>query len=320
MSRVLVTGASGFVGRTLLPALNAAGHEVVAAIRGGDPSAPSLAGVPLHPVGDIGPETDWNSALDGIDAVVHLAARVHVMKESVADPLAQYNRVNAEGTARLANAAKAAGVKRFVFLSTVKVMGDSDRGRPLAEDLTPAPVNPYALSKWVAEKALRDVCGAGPMRPLILRPPMVYGPGVKGNMLRLLKLCQRAPPLPLAAVDNLRSIVSAANLSDAIVVGLARPDAAGAYFVRDPEDVSTPELIRRVARALGRPTRLFPLPTAMLRLGAAVTGQSEAASRLLDSLSVDDAKIRRDLGWTPPHDMVKGLGEMASWFASSKVS
>jgi nucleoside-diphosphate-sugar epimerase len=277
-------------------------------------------GARVHVVGDIGPDSDWDAALDEVEAVVHLAARVHVMKEDDVDPLTQHCRVNAEGTARLAAAAMAARVGQFVFLSTVKVMGECDRGRPLGEDETPAPADAYGLSKWAGEKALLDVCDQGPMRPVILRPPLAYGPGVKGNMLRLLKLCQWAPPLPLAAVDNRRSLISVANLADAIVCCLRHPQATGIYFVRDAEDVSTPEMIRRVAKAIGRPVRLFPLPGALLRLGAAVTGQSAIAARLLDSLRVDDAKIRRDLGWTPPYEMVKGLGEMASWFASPNAS
>ena len=323
MTRILVTGASGLVGRALVPALAAAGHDIVIAVR--RPDAPGLlsglfANARVHVVGDIGPDTEWGAALAGVEAVVHLAARVHVMKEGDGDPLMLYCRVNAEGTARLATASAAAGAKRFVLVSTVKVMGDSDRGRPLTEDQTPAPADAYGLSKWAGEKALLDVCQQGRMQPVILRPPLVYGPGVKGNMLSLLKLLRWAPPLPLAAIDNRRSLISAANLADAIVCCLRHPQAGGIYFVRDAEDVSTPELIRRLGAAIGRPARLFPAPGVVLRLVAALTGQSGAAARLLDSLRVDDAKIRRDLGWTPPYDMVQGLGEMASWFASPRKS
>jgi len=323
VTRVLVTGASGMVGRALLPALTAAGHQVAVSVRRADhPGLPPrlFANARVHVVGDIGPDTEWGAALDGVDAVAHLAARVHVMKEGAGDPLTLYCRVNAEGTARLATAAAAAGVKRFVLVSTVKVMGDSDRGRPLKEDETPAPADAYGLSKWAGEKALLDVCRHGRMNPVILRPPLVYGPGVKGNMLSLLKLLKWAPPLPLAAIDNRRSLISVANLADAIVCCLSHPKAGGVYFVRDAEDVSTPELVRRLGLAIGRRARLFPLPDGLLRLAASLSGQSAAAARLLDSLRVDDAKIRRDLGWTPPYDMVQGLGEMASWFASPSAS
>ncbi len=319
MSRVLVTGALGFVGGALLPALAEAGHEIAVAVRRAD-TPDLLDGARVHVVGDIGPATDWRAALDGVEAVVHLAARVHVMREGDADPLTEYCKVNAEGTAGLANAAKAAGVKRFVFLSSVKVMGESDRGRPFVEDDTPAPDDAYGLSKWAGEKALLDVCGGGAMRPVILRPPLVYGPGAKGNMLRLLRLVRLAPPLPLAGVDNRRSLISVANLVDAIVCCLGHAGAEGVYFVRDEPDISTPELIRCLAAAVGRPVRLFSVPVALLRLGAAATGQSAAAGRLLDSLRVDGSRIRRELGWTPPYEMVKGLGEMASWFVSRKAS
>jgi nucleoside-diphosphate-sugar epimerase len=311
------------VGRALLPALTAAGHQIAVAVRRADhPGLPPglFVNARVHVVGEIGPDTEWGAALHGADAVAHLAARVHVMKEGDGDPLMLYCRVNAEGTARLATAALAAGVKRFVLVSTVKVMGESDRGRPLKEDETPAPADAYGLSKWAGEKALLDVCRQGRMQPVILRPPLAYGPGVKGNMLRLLKLLKWAPPLPLAAIDNRRSLISAGNLADAIVCCLVHPKAGGVYFVRDAEDVSTPELVRRLGAAIGRPARLFPLPEGVLRLAAALSGQPDAAARLLDSLRVDDTKIRRDLGWTPPHDMVQGLGEMASWFASPSAS
>ena len=323
MTRVLVTGASGLVGRALMPALAAAGRDISVAVRRAEtPGLPSglFDNARVHIVGDIGPDTEWGTALADADAVVHLAARVHIMSESASDPLTLYCRINAEGTARLATAAAAAGVRRFVFVSTAKVMGEVERGRPLREDETPAPADAYGLSKWAGEKALLDVCKQARMQPVILRPPLVYGPGVKGNMLSLLKLLRWAPPLPLAAVDNRRSLISAANLADAIVCCLGHPKAGGVYFVRDPEDVSTPELIRRLGAAIGRPARLFPLPRPVLRLAAVMTGQSGAAVRLLDSLRVDDAKIRRDLGWTPPYDMVQGLGEMASWFTSPRAS
>ena len=319
MMRVLVTGATGFVGRHVCQALIGAGHEVSAAVRRPDhPDIPP--GASYHVVPDIGPETEWGKALSGIDAVVHLAARVHVIDETLPDPLFEYCRVNADGTACLAKAAAGAGVRRFVFVSTVKVMGERTAARPFVETDTPEPEDAYGLSKWAAEKALLEAAGNGPLEPVILRPPLIYGPGVGGNFLSLLKLCQKAPPLPLMTVNNRRSFLYVGNLADAVLRCL-NPDneAAGqTYFIRDGEDLSTPALIRHVARALGRPALLFPAPKSLIRLAGLLTGKSEAVRRMLDSLQMDDEKIRRQLGWTPSWDVVQGLKETAVWFTSVK--
>jgi len=320
VTRVLVTGATGFVGRVLVPALIEAGHAVSVAVRdAADVGLP--AQVRRHVVPDIGRDSEWRPALEGVDAVVHLAARVHVMSDDARDPLTAFCRVNAEGTAALATAAMAAGVGRFVFVSTSKVMGEKNREGPFRETDAPAPEDAYALSKWAGEKAVLDVCRQGRMQPVIVRPPLVYGPGAKGNMLALLKLCRMAPPLPLAAVDNRRSLIAVANLADALAVCVRHPKAAGQiYFVSDGEDISTPELVRRLGAALGRPAKLFPMPTAVLRYSALLVGQTAVAGRLIESLQVDDQKIRRELRWTPPVGMVKALGDMAAWFASRGVS
>lgn len=316
MTRVLVTGGTGLVGRALLPVLVAAGYDVSVALR--RPGGADLpAGIRRHEIADIGRDTDWRPALEGVDAVVHLAARVHVMKDDARDPLTAFCRVNAEGTAQLATAAAAAGVGRFVFVSTVKVMGESNRDGPFRETDAPAPEDAYALSKWAGERALLDVCRQGRLAPVILRPPLVYGPGAKGNMLALLRLCRVAPPLPLAGIDNRRSLIAAANLADALLACVRHPKAAGqTYFVRDDEDVSTPELVRRLARALGRPARLFAMPTGVIRYSALLAGRAAVAARLIESLQVDDEKIRRELGWTPPVGMVQGLADMAAWFST----
>ena len=317
--QVLVTGATGFIGRHVCQALLLDGHQVTAVARRPDhPDVPP--GASCHVVPDIGPETEWGKALSGIDAVVHLAARVHVINEDLPDPLYEYCRVNADGTACLAKAAAAAGVRRFVFVSTVKVMGERTSGRPFVETDTPEPKDAYGLSKWAAEKALLEAAGQGLLEPVILRPPLVYGPGVGGNFLSLLKLCQKAPPLPLMTVNNRRSFLYVGNLVDAVLRCL-NPDnkAAGqTYFVRDGEDLSTPALIRHVARALGRPALLFPAPKSLIRLAGLLMGKSEAVRRMLDSLQIDDEKIRRQLGWTPPWDVVQGLKETAVWFTSGK--
>ena len=315
MSRILVTGASGFVGRALVPALLARGHQVISAVRPNHESTKAGTGARL--IGDIGPDTDWRAALEGIEVVVHLAARVHVMGGDGQDQEAIYRLTNTEGTRRLAVKAAAGGVKRLVFLSTVKVNGEQTPGNPFTEADPPNPVGPYALSKWAAEKALAEVAATTGIEVIILRPPLVYGEGVGGNFLSLLKLCRSAPPLPFQTVKNARSLIYLGNLVDAIACALEHPAAAGKTFmVRDGEDLSTPELIRKTAAALGRPARLFPLPIYFVRFLARIAGKSAAIERLLASLRVDDAKIRRELGWTPPFTVLQGLGRTAAWFAA----
>ncbi|MCH7485611.1 MAG: NAD-dependent epimerase/dehydratase family protein [Proteobacteria bacterium] len=314
MSRVLVTGASGFIGRVLAPALSKAGHRVLAATR--TPEAARDLGE-THAISDLGPDTPWRDALDGVDQVIHLAARVHVMKESAPDPLSEYRRVNTDGTRRLAEEAAAAGVRRIVFFSTVKVNGEASAGVPFRETDSPRPGDAYAQSKWEAEQALFEVAERTGLEAVVLRPPLVYGAGVKGHFLTLLKVCRAAPPLPFGALANSRSLIYAGNLADAAIRCLEHPGAQGkVYLVRDGDDVSTPELIRRVSAALGRTARLFPVPRSLLRLAGACTGNRERLSRLLDSLTLDDGRIREELGWTPPFTMVQGLHETARWFAS----
>ncbi len=321
--RVLVTGATGFVGRALCKTLIQAGHDVSAAVR--NPNAADIPeGVTPHGIGDIGPDTDWSKALAGADAVIHLAARAHMVDESIADAAAQFNRVNAEGTAHLAEAAANAGIDRFVYLSTVKVMGEGGgegggEGAPYRETDAPRPEGAYGESKLAGEKALTEVAANTSLEPVILRPPLVYGPGAKANFLTLLKICQMAPPLPFSAVRNKRSLIYLGNLVDAVILCLGAEQAAGeTYFVCDDEALSTPELLRHVAQALGRPARLFPVPKALLRLAGAITGKSEAISILLSDLQVEKEKIHRQLGWNPPFNVVQGLKITADWFKTGK--
>ena len=317
--RVLVTGATGFVGRALIPALIVAGHEVIAVVR--NTPVPSLVeGIIVHTIADIGPDTDWAEALSGVDAVTHLAGRAHVMSEGTVDAEKKYKHINAAGTECLARSAADIGVKRFILLSTVKVMGEKTQDVPFSELDIPAPEDAYGESKLAGEQALHRIARKSSLEDVILRPPLLYGPGVKGNFLSLLKLCHLAPPLPLGAINNRRSLLFIGNLVDAVISCLDSPNAARqTFFVRDGEDLSTSELIRRVGCALNKPPYLFPIPPSLLRLAGWMTGKPNTVERLLGSLQVNDEKIRHQLGWTPPYNMVQGLDKMATWFLAGKT-
>jgi nucleoside-diphosphate-sugar epimerase len=297
----LVTGANGFIGRALCARLAAEGWTVRAAVF--PLGAPVPAGTAAAPVGDIGAGTDWTAALAGVEVVIHLAARVHVMKETAGDPLAAFRAVNVEGTRRLARSAAATGVKRLVFLSTVGVHGASSE-TPLTEDSPLRPHNDYSRSKLEGEAALAEDSRGTGLETVIVRAPLVYGPGHKGNMARLVSVLRRGWPLPLASVRNRRSFICVDNLVDALLVCATHPGAGGKVFlVSDGTDFSTPELVRGLCAGLGRPARLFPCPAALLRL---------AGTGLTDSLAIDAGRIRRELGWAPPVPAAEGLRAAAS--------
>ena len=299
---VLVTGANGFVGQALCPAMAAAGFKVRRAVRGG-----SMLGATV--VGDIGPDTDWAKALTDCVSVAHLVARVHVTRNGTTDPQAAFRAVNVDGTLNLAHQAAKAGVRRFVFLSSIKVNG-AGRDEPYLDTDPPVPQDPYAISKWEAEQGLQEIATETGMEVVILRPPLVYGPGVKANFQRLVNAVAKGWPLPLGAVDNRRSLLFLGNLVDAIRLCLEHPAAAGqTYLVSDGEDVSSPELVRRLARAMGRPARLLPVPPAWLRLLGHLAGRGADAERLLGSLVVNSSRIRRELGWSPPFGLDAALAE-----------
>jgi nucleoside-diphosphate-sugar epimerase len=265
-------------------------------------------------VREIGPETEWEAALQGVDCVVHLAARVHTLRETATDPLAEYRRVNLEGTRRLAAAAASHGVSRLVFVSSIKVNGEASE-RPFTESDPAHPEDAYACSKWEAEKALAQIGAQTGLEHVILRPPLVYGPGVGANFARLMQWVARGVPLPLGAVDNRRSLLYVGNLVDAIRHCLHHPAAVGrTYLVSDGEDVSTPELVRRIARAMEVAPRLLPVPVSLLRLAAGAIGRRHEIERLVGSLQVDSSAIRRQLGWLPPVTMQEGLAETVRWF------
>jgi nucleoside-diphosphate-sugar epimerase len=305
---VAVTGANGFVGSALMSALPQYDCEPRGLLR--YPPTEELVAV-----GDIGPDTEWGEALSGIDTVIHCAARVHVMKDDAADPLAEFRRVNTEGTRKLAQDAVQRGVKRLVFISSIKVNGESTlypSGSPAAFTAsdTPHPEDPYAVSKWEAESLLRKIAADTGLEIVIVRPPLVYGPGVGGNFRALVDLVRRGIPLPLGLVDNRRSLVALPNLVDLLAVCATHADAAGETFlVSDGDDLSTPELVRGIARALGREARLLPVPPALLRVAGRLTGQSERIERLIGSLQVDIGHTCRRLQWRPRTSVDAGLRE-----------
>lgn len=309
---ILVTGANGFIGRALSDALAASGREVRRAVRAAGPDDTNAIAV-----GDIGAGTDWGAALQGVGCVVHLAARTHVLRETAADPLTEYRRINVAATERLARSAAARGVRRIVFLSSVKVNGERTDTRPFTEDDAPRPEDAYGESKWEAEQALARVAAETGLQAVVLRPPLVYGPGVKGNFLRLMKWVAHGWPLPLGTVANRRSLIYVGNLVDAIVKAIEAPRAAGkTFFVADSQDVSTPDLVRALAAALGIKPRLLSFPLAPLQLAAALAGQGGGFSSLTGSLQVESLRIRRELGWEPRYNLTRGLEETARWYHS----
>lgn len=322
MSVIAVTGADGFVGRALCRTLAAKGETVRPVSRdaacadvyrsfGLDTPDPVV-------VGDIGADTDWGTALEGVDAVIHLAARVHVMTETEADPLAVFRAVNTEGTRRLAESAAAAVVRRVVLISTIKVNGESTTGRaPFREDDPPAPRDPYAVSKFEAERALFDVAAATSLEAVVVRPPLVYGPGAAGNLLRLMRLLERGRPLPLAGLHNRRSLIGVENLADLLATCAVHPAAAGRVLVAADDEVrSTTDLIEELAAGLGRPARLFRFPLGLIAAPLRAIGRGAVLDRLLGSLEVEAATTRRILDWRPP--MSGGLREMARAYLSAR--
>ncbi len=305
--RVVVTGASGFVGRALCAELLRRGHSVRAALRQIEGLSALEKGAEPVVVGAINAATDWKAALAGCDVVIHLAARVHVMDEKASDPLAEFREVNTEGTLNLARQAAQSGVRRFVFISTIKVNGEG-RDEPYQETAVPRPEDAYAISKWEAEQGLLRIAADTGLEVVILRPPLVYGPGVKANFLRLLRTVARGWPLPLGAIRNRRSLLYLGNFVDAIRVCVEHPAAAGQTFLLDDgQPVSTPELVRAVAHALDRPARLLAVPVKVLELVGALLGKRAAVARLTGSLFVDSTSMRIRLGWKPPYTMQQGL-------------
>jgi nucleoside-diphosphate-sugar epimerase len=309
---ILVTGSSGFVGSALCRGLELRGGSVLRAVlRHAKPDDAAVV------VGDIDSKTEWAEALNSVDAVVHLAARVHQIRDTAADPMSEFRKVNVEGTRRLAEAAACAGVKRFVFLSSIKVNGEMTDGvGAFTETDLPHPTDAYGVSKWEAEQILREVGQRTGMEAVILRLPLIYGPEVKANFLKLVRHIERGRPLPFGCIRNQRSLLGLSNLVDIICCCLGHQAAAGETFLAsDGDDVSTPELVRRIAGVFGRPARLVPMPVWMMKLGGRVAGRSDQVKRLCGSLRIDSSKIRRKLGWTPVCTMEEELRRVAEWYS-----
>lgn len=272
----------------------------------------------IFEVGDINEATNWTEALRGIECVVHLVSPAAVESATADGHLKRFNDVNVASSRRLAEQAAAVGIRRLVFVSTIKVNGEASHERAFTEADAPRPEDAYGISKWEAEQELLRISRETGLELVVLRPPLVYGPGVKGNFLRLMKLVSQGWPLPLASVRNHRSMVYIGNFVDAILACLRTPAAAGrTYLASDGVDVSTPDLVRALAGALSVAPRLFPFPPSLLMLGATLLGKHEEATRLLGSLQVDSSRIRRELGWEPPYTMEEGLAETARWFLQS---
>lgn len=308
--KVLVTGATGFVGRALLARLQQDGHQTIAAVR----STPDFD---QTWVGEIDAQTDWEKVLSNCDVVVHAAARVHQMRDGAIDSLGEFRRVNTAGTHNLAHQAAAAGVKRLIFISTIKVNGEfTVAGNAFTSDDAPAPVDPYGISKHEAEQLLSQVAYETDMEVVIIRPPLVYGYGVKANFESMLRLLVQGVPLPLAAVtENRRSLVALDNLVDLIVTCLNHPVAANQTFlVSDGEDLSTADLLRRMGAAMGHPAHLFYMPTGLLKFGASVLNMQGLYQRVCSSLQLDISKTRHLLGWAPPVSVDEGLRRAAEGF------
>jgi len=313
--RVLVTGANGFVGRPVCHALRASGHAVRAALR--RHPARQLPDVEHCFVGDVGPGTVWDTALDGCEVVVHLAAHTGGGRIAPADA---FDRVNVAGTACLARAAVSAGVRRLVYMSSVKVHGESSSAlESIRATDSPAPSGAYARSKWAAEEALRHTSAATGLELVVLRAPLVHGPGVRGNLRRLVRWVARGLPLPLGAVQNRRSLVAVDDLSDLVERCTWHPSAAGRpWLASGGEDLSTPELVRALAAGLGRRARLLPVAPWLLLLAGRGLGMGEALRRLTESLVVDGAPLWETLGWRPRRGNRGGLVEVGRSYRTTR--
>ncbi len=311
MSKVLITGSNGFVGHHLAQYLQQCGYQIVHTYRY---LPDNIQASDQHfAVGNIDADTQWTKPLEGVDTIVHLAARVHVMKETDSDPLSAFRLVNIEGTLNLAKQAVAAGVKRFVYLSSIKVNGEQTDSTPFYESDQPNPEDPYGLSKYEAEQQLLELSKQTGLEIVIIRPPLVYGPGVKGNFATMMRWIAKGVPLPFGAIQNKRSLIALDNLVSFISCCIEHPKAANEVFlISDGEDVSTTELLQKVAKAMGRQISLVPVPVSWMIFSAKLLGKQAVTDRLFGSLQVDSSKARKLLNWKPVINMDEQLSKMVS--------
>ena len=315
MTKVLITGVNGFVGKALSDELVIKGFNVNGTVRSVMP-VDFPGAITKFVIKDIDSKTDWQNALEGIDVVIHLAARVHVMKDMATNALSEFRRVNVEGTLNLARQAVEAGVQRFIFISSIKVNGEgSILGQPYSPEDQPAPVDPYGISKREAEDVLRQLASESGMEVVIIRPPLVYGPGVKANFQSMMRWLDKGIPLPLGAIHNKRSFVALENLIDLIATCIHHPAAANQTFLAgDGEDLSTTELLQRMAAALGKKAWLIPVPSFILEWGARLVGKQAITQKLCGSLQVDISKARDLLDWKPPVSVDEALRKTAQYY------
>jgi UDP-glucose 4-epimerase len=315
---IFLTGATGFVGGATLKRLIAEKYRVVAALRNGTQLLED--NIKTVHVDSFDDATSWKDSLDGVDVVIHAAARVHVMNDTESDPLGAFRRVNVDGTLNLARHALKAGVRRFVFISSIKVNGEGTHaGAAYSPQDVPAPTDPYGISKMEAERGLRELATESGMEVVIIRPVLVYGPGVKANFRSMMNWLDKGIPLPFGSIHNKRSLVALDNLVDLIFTCISHPAAANQTFlVSDGEDLSTTQLLRKMASALGRPARLLPIPSWALNTAATLVGRKSLSNRLCGSLQVDISKTRSLLGWSPLVSVDDALKATAQNFQESK--
>jgi UDP-glucose 4-epimerase len=317
--RIFLTGATGFVGGATLARLLEENISVIAALRGG--SKLKSEAVSTVRFDNFDGAANWQDGLAGVEVVIHAAARVHVMNDTESDPLSAFRRINVEGTLNLARQAAACGVRRFIFISSIKVNGEgTSKGTTYTADDIPAPADPYGVSKMEAEQGLRKLAVETGMDVVIIRPVLVYGPGVKANFLNMMRWLDKGVPLPFGAIHNKRSLVALDNLVDLIMICVSHPAAANQTFlVSDGEDLSTTGLLEKMSLALGRKARLLPVPAWILSGVASLLGKKAFSQRLCGSLQVDISKTRALLGWTPPITVAEALKVTATHFQESKL-
>lgn len=317
MKNILLTGSTGFIGSSLTQHLHQKGYPIIAAIRQiSDAFSPGIQQVS---VSDLLPSTNWTSAINKVDTIIHLAARAHILKDQATAPLAAFRETNTYATLNLAQQAANAGVRRFIFISSIGVNGNQTYAKPFAADDLPTPAEPYAISKHEAEIGLRQIAAETGMEVVIIRPPLVYGANAPGNFEQLIKTVARGIPLPLDNIHNQRSLVALPNLIDLITTCIDHPAAANQTFlVSDGEDLSTTQLLQRLSHALGKPARLLSIPQSWLETALTLVGKHAIAQRLCGNLQVDISKTRDLLGWTPPVSVDAALRQTAQAYLQNQ--